>query len=371
LILRYLPILDTTSMTMKSFIAIALLALAALASAEDEVEITETRELCSGAGAAARANGVCKREILKREDCRPTSQGGSRCSGKREDEEFERVESRELCKKTASGVICGTEVLKRELCTPTRKGVRCNRLVVEGEEEEKEDVKRELCVKKGFCGRVEVEGEACSPAGKANGACKRIEAEMQEAKRELCVQKGFCGRMVAEECRPTPTAGSRCKRMEGEFEEDLEKRQSPRCKPHPGGGASNLACQRAYGPTWSMTKSGHQCCPLGDMRGREIVEVVTRDECRSGAQKPHCGREILEKRRCHPGPTGPTDCKRIEDEDHIKIEARERCHTVGQSRICNKEILKREECNVVGGKTHCNGKREEPCSPAARIEGKC
>merc|ERR1712212_681573 len=175
LILRYLPILDTTSMTMKSFIAIALLALAALASAEDEVEITETRELCSGAGAAARANGVCKREILKREDCRPTPQGGSRCSGRRE--EFERVESRELCKKTASGVICGREVLKRELCTPTSKGVRCNRLVVEGEEEEKEDVKRELCVK-----------------------------------------KGFCGRMVAEECRPTATAGSRCKRMEGEFE---------------------------------------------------------------------------------------------------------------------------------------------------------
>merc|ERR1712168_1743021 len=181
LILRYLPILDTTSMTMKSLIVIALWALAALASAEDEVEITETRELCSGAGASARANGVCKREILKREDCRPTPQGGSRCSGKRE--EFERVESRELCKKTASGVICGTEVLKRESCTPIpHVGVRCNRLVVEGEEE---DVKRELCVKKGFCGRVEVEGEACSPAGKANGACKRIEAEMQEAKREL------------------------------------------------------------------------------------------------------------------------------------------------------------------------------------------
>merc|ERR1712002_488809 len=124
LILRYLPILDTTSLTMKSFIAIALLALAALASAEDEVEITETRELCSGAGAAARANGVCKREILKREDCRPTSQGGSRCSGKRE--EFERVETRESCR-------------------PTSKGVRCNRLVVEGEEEEKGDVKRKLC----------------------------------------------------------------------------------------------------------------------------------------------------------------------------------------------------------------------------------
>merc|ERR1712002_867146 len=345
LILRYLPILDTTSLTMKSFIAIALLALAALASAEDEVEITETRELCSGAGAAARANGVCKREILKREDCRPTVQGGSRCSGKRE--EFERVETRELCQKTFSGVICGREVLKRESCTPTSKGVRCQRLVVEGEEEEKEDVKRELCVKKGFCGRVEIEGEACSPAGQANGACKRIEAEMQEAKRELCVPKGFCGRMVAEECRPTATAGSRCKRMEGEFEEDLEKRQSPRCKPHPGGGASNLACQRAYGPTWSMTKSGNHCCPLGDMRGREIVEVVTRDECRSGAQKPHCGREILEKRRCHPGPTGPTDCKRIEDEDHIKIEARERCHTVGQSRICNKEILKEKSVTLL------------------------
>merc|ERR1712212_825064 len=254
LILRYLPIIDTTSMTMKSFIAIALLALAVLASAEDEVEITETRELCSGAGAAARANGVCKREILKGEDCRPTATGGSRCqSGKRENEEFVRVESRELCKKTASGVICGTEVLKRESCTPIpHVGVRCNRLVVEGEEEEKEDVKRELCVKKGFCGRVEIEGEACSPAGKANGACKRIEAEMQEAKRELCVQKGFCGRMVAEECRPTHSFPPRvrCKRMEGEFEEDLEKRQSPRCKPHPGGGASNLACQRAYGPTW-------------------------------------------------------------------------------------------------------------------------
>merc|ERR1712002_598269 len=348
LILRYLPILDTTSMTMKSFIAIALLALAVLASAEDEVEITETRELCSGAGAAARANGVCKREILKREDCRPTSQGGSRCSGKRE--EFERVETRELCQKTFSGVLCGREVLKRESCTPTSKGVRCQRLVVEGEEEEKEDVKRELCVKKGFCGRVEVEGEACSPAGRANGACKRIEAEMQEAKRELCVQKGFCGRMVAEECRPTASAGSRCKRMEGEFEEDLEKR-NPSCKEYPSFGAGGSeACRKAYGPTWILKPwPTKQCCPLGDKHGREIVE----------------------KRRCHPGPTGPTDCKRIEDEDHIKIEARERCHTVGQSRICNKEILKREECNVVGGKTHCNGKREEPCSPAARIEGKC
>jgi len=360
---------------MKSFIVIALLALAALASAEDEVEITETRELCSGAGAAARANGVCKREILKREDCRPTATGGSRCqSGKRENEEFVRVETRELCQKTFSGVICGREVLKRESCTPTSKGVRCQRLVVEGEEEEKEDVKRELCVKKGFCGRVEVEGEACSPAGKANGACKRIEAEMQEAKRELCVQKGFCGRMVAEECRPTHTFPPRvrCKRMEGEFEEDLEKR-NPSCKEYPSFGAGGSeACRKAYGPTWILKPwPTKQCCPLGDKHGREIVEVVTRDECRSGAQKPHCGREILEKRRCHRGPTGPTDCKRIEDEDHIKIEARERCHTVGQSRICNKEILKREECNVVGGKTHCNGKREEPCSPAARIEGKC
>merc|ERR1712212_342976 len=247
LILRYLPILDTTSMTMKSFIVIALLALAVLASAEDEVEITETRELCSGAGAAARANGVCKREILKREDCRPTAQGGSRCSGKRE--EFERVESRELCKKTASGVICGTEVLKRESCRPTRKGVRCNRLVVEGEEEEKEDVKRELCVKKGFCGRVEIEGEACSPAGKANGACKRIEAEMQEAKRELCVKQGFCGRMVAEECRiNTFPPRVRCKRMEREFEEDLEKR-NPSCREYPSFGAGGSeACRKAYGP---------------------------------------------------------------------------------------------------------------------------
>merc|ERR1712212_1156934 len=144
LILRYLPILDTTSMTMKSFIAIALLALAALASAEDEVEITETRELCSGAGAAARANGVCKREILKREDCHRAG-GMTHCNGKREDEEFERVETRELCQKTFSGVLCGREVLKRELCRPTATaGDRCKRLVVEGEEEEK-DVKRELC----------------------------------------------------------------------------------------------------------------------------------------------------------------------------------------------------------------------------------
>merc|ERR1712212_149328 len=280
LILRYLPILDTWAMTMKSFIAIALLALAALASAEDEVEITETRELCSGAGAAARANGVCKREILKREDCRPTSQGGSRCSGKRE--EFERVETRELCQKTFSGVICGREVLKRELCTPTRKGVRCNRLVVEGEEEEKEDAKRELCVKKGFCGRV-----------------------------------------VVEECRiNTFPPRVRCKRMEGEFEEDLEKR-NPSCREYPSFGAGGSeACRKAYGPTWILKPwPTKQCCPLGDKHGREIVEVVTRDECRSGAQKPHCGREILEKRRCHPGPTGPTDCKRIEDEDHIKIEA--------------------------------------------------
>merc|ERR1711970_437680 len=209
LILRYLPILDTgdtTSMTMKSFMAIAFLALAAFASAEDEVEITETREIC---GAAGWRHGACKREILKREDCHRAG-GMTHCNGKREDEEFERVETRELCKKTVSGIICGREVLKRELCRPTATaGDRCKRLVVEGEDEEKEDVKRELCVK-----------------------------------------KGFCGRMVAEECRPTPTAGSRCKRMEGEFEEDLEKR-NPSCKEYPSFGAGGSeACRKAYGPTW-------------------------------------------------------------------------------------------------------------------------
>merc|ERR1712168_1332919 len=159
LILRYLPILDTTSMTMKSFIAIALLALAAFASAEDEVEITETREIC---GAAGWRHGACKREILKREDCHRAG-GMTHCNGKREDEEFERVETRELCKKTVSGIICGTEVLKRELCSNViHGGARCRRLVVEG--------------------------EACSPAGKANGACKRIEEEVQEMKRELCAK---------------------------------------------------------------------------------------------------------------------------------------------------------------------------------------
>jgi len=306
---------------MKSFIAIALLALAAFASAEDEVEITETREIC---GAAGWRHGACKREILKREDCHRAG-GMTHCNGKREDEEFERVETRELCKKTVSGIICGTEVLKRELCSNViHGGARCRRLVVEGEEEEKEDMKRELCAEQGVCGRVEVEGEACSPAGKANGACKRIEAEVQEMKRDLCANQGLCGRMVAELCSNVIHGGSHCRRT-------VIKRE--------------------------------------DMEG-DYEEVMTREECLPGPQaRQRCGREILEKRRCHQGPTGPINCKRIEDEDHIKIEAREKCRIDGPSRICTKEILKREYCHVAGGIAHMIAKCK-PCEGINCVNGK-
>ena len=52
------------------------------------------------------------------------------------------------------------------------------------------------------------------------------------------------------------------------------KRQNPRCKDYPSsGGVGPERCRKAYGQTWTFKPwPTKQCCPPGDMRGREIVE---------------------------------------------------------------------------------------------------
>jgi len=76
------------------------------------------------------------------------------------------------------------------------------------------------------------------------------------------------------------------------------KRQNPRCKDYPSsGGVGPERCRKAYGQTWTFKPwPTKQCCPPGDMRGREIVEVKR--------QNPRC------KDYPSSGGVGPERCRK-------------------------------------------------------------
>jgi len=52
--------------------------------------------------------------------------------------------------------------------------------------------------------------------------------------------------------------------------DEVEERGNPQCEAYPGGGAEG--CRKAYGQTWTFKPFRRECCPPGDMRGREIIE---------------------------------------------------------------------------------------------------
>ena len=54
----------------------------------------------------------------------------------------------------------------------------------------------------------------------------------------------------------------------------LVEERNPSCKPYPSsGGVGPERCRKAYGQTWTFKPwPTKKCCPMGDMRGREIIE---------------------------------------------------------------------------------------------------
>merc|ERR1719369_1324281 len=112
---------------------------ALVAANDSEFENVETREICRpGTGSTG---PICTKEVLKREMCRPGAAGRPHCKRlaiddvPQEDQEYETVEAREICRPGTgtTGPICKKEVLKREMCRPGAAGrPHCKR--VEDEE---------------------------------------------------------------------------------------------------------------------------------------------------------------------------------------------------------------------------------------------
>merc|ERR1712002_603384 len=174
------------STKMKCFIALALLAVAALSYAEEAAyDIVETREKCHPVG----PKPLCKKEMTKRERCHPV--GPKPLCKKVEDEEHEVVVTKETCRvgTGSTGPICKKEVLKREKCHPTGMKPLCRRVV---ETEYEEVVTREMCpplLSGGSgCKRISQEKRGCKPGPGNHTARENDEINFIKLKPER-----FCG----------------------------------------------------------------------------------------------------------------------------------------------------------------------------------